>query len=147
MRLLEAMDDLHYEALQDANGQRDTISFYRQSSEDLNRENGDLRRRIQQGHRLAAEAEELRRQNELLQQRVATNPQLRYQIEELKKDIEEIAPLSPRNKKPHRIPTVRPKRISRSAPPAGPSSSSTPTVSHEPVIEPVPRATIDVVYD
>ncbi|KAG8037214.1 hypothetical protein GUJ93_ZPchr0020g33570 [Zizania palustris] len=76
MRLLEAMDDLHYEALQDANGQRDTISFYRHSSEDLNRENGELRRRIQQGHRLAAEAEELRRQNELLRQRVTTNPHL-----------------------------------------------------------------------
>ncbi|KAG8065690.1 hypothetical protein GUJ93_ZPchr0004g38859 [Zizania palustris] len=139
MRLLEAMDDLHYEALQDANGQRNTISFYRQSSEDLNHENRDLRRLIQQGHRLAAEAEELRRQNELLRQRVATNPQLRYQIEELKKDIEEIAPILPRRKKPLRIPTVRPKRISRSAPPAGPSSSSTPTVSHEPEIEPSPE--------
>ncbi|KAG8069513.1 hypothetical protein GUJ93_ZPchr0006g41937 [Zizania palustris] len=78
--LLEAMDELHTEALLDANGQRNTIDFYRHSSEDLNHENGELRRRVQQGHRLAAEAEELRRQNELLHQSVADTTQLRHQI-------------------------------------------------------------------
>ncbi|KAG8083571.1 hypothetical protein GUJ93_ZPchr0015g6657 [Zizania palustris] len=141
MRLLEAMDILHTEAVLDADSQHDTIDYYCHSSENLNHENADLHRQVQQNHHLRTEVEELRRQNELLRQGTIVNTQLRQQLKELKKDLEEIAPLPPRKWKSLRFPTVKPKRISHSAPPAGPSSSTTPapTTCIEPVIESSPE--------
>ncbi|KAG8084495.1 hypothetical protein GUJ93_ZPchr0010g10918 [Zizania palustris] len=91
MRLLEAMDNLHIEVVLDADSQHDTIDFYRHTSENLNHENAELRRQVQQNPQLTLEVEELRRQNELLRQGAIVNTQLRHQLKELKKDIEEIA--------------------------------------------------------
>ncbi|KAG8100463.1 hypothetical protein GUJ93_ZPchr0013g35083 [Zizania palustris] len=139
MRLLEAMDNLHTEAILDADSQHDTIDYYRHSSENLNRENAEFHRQVQQNPQLTLEVEELRRQNELLRQGAMVNTQLRQQLKDLKKDLEEIAPLPPRQRKSLRFPIVKPKRIYRSAPPARPSSSTTPTVYIEPMIESSPE--------
>ncbi|KAG8061146.1 hypothetical protein GUJ93_ZPchr0003g17935 [Zizania palustris] len=46
MKLLEAMDNLHTKAILNADSQHDTIDFYHHTSENLNRENAELRRQV-----------------------------------------------------------------------------------------------------